>query len=58
MNTPHWITNDPAAAKALKAADKAHDKARAFAAHLPLADKIIAYREAKEARAAAYDKLR
>ncbi len=58
MQTPHWITNDPAAAKALKAADKAHDKARALAANLPLADKIIAYRAAKDARAAAYDKLR
>lgn len=55
--TPSWISNDPVATKALKAADRAYDKARTAAANLPLADKIEAYRAAREARQKAYNDL-
>ena len=54
MTPLEWMTNDPESAKAFIAADKAYDAAREAAKGLPLAEKIIAYREAKEARQAAY----
>lgn len=49
-----WLTNDPEVAHRLRAADAAHEAARAAARHLPLAEKIAAYRQAREAREAAY----
>ncbi len=49
-----WITNDPQAAKALKKADKAFEAARTAAKSLPLADKIVALRDALAAKQAAY----
>jgi hypothetical protein len=57
MERPAWITNDPAAAKALRAADRAYDKARAAASGLPLAEKLEAYRAARAARQRAYNDL-
>jgi hypothetical protein len=53
-----WLTNDPEAARALRAADKAHDKARAKAINLPLAEKVKAYRQAKDIKIAAYAAIR
>jgi hypothetical protein len=50
-----WVTNDPAAAKVLRNADLQYDKALAAASSLPLAQKIVAIRAAREARQAAYD---
>lgn len=50
-----WLTNSSDAARKLRAADKAFDRAMAAAANLKLADKVIAIREAKAARQAAYD---
>ena len=35
-----WLTNNPEAAIGFRAADAAHDRARASVAHLPLAEKI------------------
>jgi hypothetical protein len=43
-----WLTNSPAAAAALRCADKRFHDARIAAADLPLADKIIAFRAARE----------
>ncbi len=54
---PSWISNDPQAIKALRAADRAYEKAQAAAANLPLAEKIEAYRAARCARQAAYNDL-
>ena len=50
----NWITNVPQAAKALRKADAQYAKAREAAKALPLAQKIIALREAKEALHGAY----
>lgn len=50
-----WMTNDPVAADKLCAADVAFDIALAKAQGLKLADKIVAIRDAKAARQAAYD---
>lgn len=52
-----WLTNDPTAARRLRAADRRHDAARKAAAHLPLADKVAAYRVAKLARRAEQERL-
>ncbi len=49
-----WLTNDPQAAAQLRAADAAYDAARLAAQHLPLAEKVIALRAAKLARAKDY----
>lgn len=49
-----WFTNDPQAAERLRRADKTYDTARTMAAGLPLAEKIIALRNAKIARDEAY----
>jgi hypothetical protein len=57
MFRPEWITNDPEAAKALIAADRAYEKAQSDAVHLPLAEKIEAYRAARYARQEAYNDL-
>jgi hypothetical protein len=54
---PAWITNDPKAVKALKAADRAYDRARAAAVDLPFDQKIEAYRAARCERQAAYNDL-
>ena len=53
---PTWITNSPAIAKKLRAADAAYAKAREAAKALPLAEKIIAYRKATNDLQAAYKK--
>ncbi len=53
----NWVTNDPQAARALRKADKEFEAARIAASTLPLADKIVALRAAKEARQAAYAKV-
>ena len=50
-----WLTNDPAVAKALRAADRTYDRAISATAHMKLADKIEAIRIARAARTAAYD---
>ena len=56
MNRPTWVTNDPEAARALAAADKAFERAKVAAGRAPtLAAKVDALRAAKEARRAAYD---
>jgi hypothetical protein len=52
---PFWLTNDPEAAEALRKADRDWEAARAAGANLPLAEKIEAYRKAKDARREAYD---
>lgn len=54
MSAPHWITNDPAAAKRLKAADARYYNARKAAADLPLAEKVAAFRLAADLRLAEY----
>jgi len=51
-----WLTNNPEAASKLNAADRAYNKAREAAKSLGLADKIVALREAKVKRVAAYAK--
>lgn len=52
-----WITNSPDDAEKLKAADAAWQAARNAAQHLPLAEKVAAYRKAKTDRQAAYDAI-
>lgn len=54
----NWLTNDPEAAKALRKADEAYAKAREAAKALPLAQKIVALRTAKEALHMAYEQVR
>jgi hypothetical protein len=54
----NWLTNSPEAAKALSEADSAYDAARKAGQGLPLAEKISAYRKAKEDREAAYAAVR
>lgn len=49
-----WISSSPEATRALRAADRAFDKAMSAAAGLKLADKIVAIRAAKTTREAAY----
>ena len=51
----NWVTNSPVAAAALKAADKAYDKAIDAARGMRLADMVVAHREAKQVRDAAYE---
>jgi hypothetical protein len=51
---PGWITNSPEAARALRAADAAYDRALAAAAGLRLAEKVEAIRAARAARDATY----
>jgi len=53
-----WITNDPEAAKQLRKADKDYAKSREAAKSLPLAQKIVALREAKERLHKAYNSVR
>jgi|JI10StandDraft_1071094.scaffolds.fasta_scaffold273351_2 hypothetical protein len=43
-----WITNDREMAQTLRAIDVAHAKKRQAASHLPLAQKLMAYKEADE----------
>ena len=54
MTPPAWLTNIPETAEKLNAADRAYDKAREAAKSLPLADKIIALRNAKAEKVKAY----
>lgn len=49
-----WLTNDPQAAAQLRAADRAFDTAYAAASSLPLAEKLVALRQARIDRAKAY----
>ena len=58
MTTPYWLTNCPEAAEALRKADADYAAARKAGEGLMLADKIVAYREAKEARDEAYRLVR
>ena len=53
--TMNWLTNNPEAAEALRKADATWEAARKAAEHLPLAEKVEAYRQAKDARRIAYD---
>lgn len=53
-----WMTNDPEAAQALRRADSEYANAREKAKNLPLAEKIIALRDAKEKLHAAYNRVR
>jgi hypothetical protein len=53
-STMDWLTNIPEAATALTAADNAWRTARKAAEHLPLTEKVEAYRAAKTARDFAY----
>ena len=57
LSGPAWFTNDPEAAKALRAADKTYDKARANAAGLSLTDKVAVYRAARMDRESAYARV-
>lgn len=50
-----WLTNSPEAVKALTRADNAYVTALTKARNFCLKDKIVAHREAKKAREAAYD---
>lgn len=50
-----WLTNNPDAAEALRRTDAEWEAAHKAAENLPLAEKIIAYRNAKDARREAYD---
>ncbi len=50
-----WLTNDPEAAAKLAAADRQWEADRKAAESLPLAEKVEAYRRAKDARREAYD---
>lgn len=56
MKNPTWITNSPKAAKILLQADDAYTLAREAAKHLPLEEKVIAYRKATIERSKAYEK--
>jgi hypothetical protein len=49
-----WLTNDPQSAAQFRQADAAFDAARHAACRLPLAEKIVALRKAKLARAKDY----
>ena len=53
-----WLTNDPEVAKTLKAIDKIYMATREAAKNLSLDAKIIAYREAKNAKIEAYEQVR
>ncbi len=50
-----WLTNDPEAAKALRNAERAFNKAKSAASNLSLADKVFALKTAQNIRQAAYD---
>ena len=52
-----WITNNPKAAKALRAADLAYEQAVALMGGMLLADKIVAVRAARDAHAATCDRI-
>ena len=52
-----WVTNIPAVAKKLRAADRAYAAAREKAKDLPLAEKVYAYRVAKENLELTYSKV-
>ena len=52
-----WLTNCPEAAEALCKADANYAAARKAGAGLPLAEKIAAYRKAKEDREEAYRRV-
>lgn len=52
-----WVTNNPEAAKALRAADLAYEQAVALMGNMLLADKIAAIRAARDAHAATCDRI-
>lgn len=58
MGNIGWITNSPAAANKLKAADRAYAAALRRCAAMKLSDKIIAIAAAHNTRHAAYEALR
>lgn len=53
----NWITNSPEIARQLHKIDADHEAAREAARHLPLAEKVAAYRAAKITHQAAYDAI-
>lgn len=50
-----WVTNDSAAAKLLRTADRRYEAAKRAASGLQLADKVAALRRAKEQREMDYE---
>lgn len=57
MSTPGWITNSPEYAAMLNDAETNFQKRKAKAANLPLAEKVIAIREARKQLALDYDTI-
>jgi hypothetical protein len=53
-----WITNVPEMAALLRQIDEHYEAAREAARGLPLAEKVVAYREARLARQTAWEALR
>lgn len=49
-----WLTNIPKTASKLNQADEDYARAKLAASYLPLADKIVALRDAKAAKVKAY----
>jgi hypothetical protein len=52
-----WVTNDPEAARKLRAIDRDYEKVKAGTVGLSLAGKVETIRKAKAARRAAYDAI-
>lgn len=57
MSALSWVTNDPEAARKLRAADDKFLRAHREASCLPLAQKVAALRKAKADRQAAYEEV-
>lgn len=55
--TGGWVTNSPELAAQLRAADDACENAVRASERLPLAEKIIAIRDARRARNRAYEMI-
>lgn len=58
MTKLDWVTNDPEAARLLRAVDRAYTRATAKAANWPLKEKVAAIRRARETRDASYQRVR
>lgn len=52
-----WLTNNPTAARKLRAVDKKYEKARKALPPMPLAEKIEAIKRLKESRAMDYARV-
>ena len=55
--TRNWITNNPEAAKSLRAIDRRYERERAKCAAWPLELKVGRFRKLEEERQAAYDRV-